>query len=285
MIVAEWPSNHGAGPAPASSLRGPVPMPFDGPFAEDTLPSPSVPAPIRARMQTHFSDRLETGMEFLHELIGEDRKNRPQVAITPQSITIHNTSNDNPGADADAHSRFVRNTGHYMLNGKKNWVSWHFTVDDVRVIQQLPVNEMAWHVNSAANGSSIGIETCMHAGIDEAAANEHLAELVAGLCRALNLDTGPALGTETIRSHKSWTGKACPVRILPMWEDFIARVRVFLDAVPTEGAAPLDFARSEAGASLEGALGALGPDDAGPDDYTDIEHDAIAAALSQAGES
>ena len=64
------------------------------------------------------------------ELVPAGKGNRPGTKIAPKFVTIHNTSNTNPGADARAHSRFVRKTGFYMINGKQNWVSWHYTVDD-----------------------------------------------------------------------------------------------------------------------------------------------------------
>ena len=44
--------------------------------------------------------------------------------------------------------------------------SWHYTVDDIKVIKQLPINEKGWHAGKG-NSSSIGIEICMHEGIDQ----------------------------------------------------------------------------------------------------------------------
>ena len=132
------------------------------------------------------------------------RPNRPGRAIHPTSITMHNTSNTSPGADAKAHSRFVRNTGHYVLrSGRKNWVSWHYTVDDNVAIQHLPNTEMGWHAGPA-NGSSIGIEVCMHQGINRDLADRRAAALVAKLLRDLGLTRND------IKTHKDWTGKTVP---------------------------------------------------------------------------
>lgn len=50
------------------------------------------------------------------------RQNRSGVLIVPKFITIHNTDNKNAGADAQAHGRFLINTGHYMLKGNKHWL-------------------------------------------------------------------------------------------------------------------------------------------------------------------
>ena len=114
---------------------------------------------------------------ILQEFITAGRPNRPGTAIQPTSITMHNTSNTSPGADAKAHSRFVRETGYYMHKGKKNWVSWHYTVDDKMAIQHLPNTEMGWHAGPA-NGSSIGIEVCMHQGISSTATLPTAAQLL-----------------------------------------------------------------------------------------------------------
>lgn len=159
----------------------------------------------------------------LQEFIAVGRPNRPGRAIQPTSITMHNTSNTSPGADARAHSRFVRNTGHYVLpSGRKNWVSWHYTVDDNVAIQHLPNTEMGWHAGPA-NGSSIGIEVCMHQGIDRDLADRRAAALVARLLRDLGLTRND------IRTHKDWTGKNCPTLLLPQWQAFLALVD---DALP-----------------------------------------------------
>jgi N-acetylmuramoyl-L-alanine amidase CwlA len=44
-----------------------------------------------------------------------------------------------------------------LPSGKKNWVSWHFTVDDVEAVQHLPITERAIHAG-AGNGG-LGIES------------------------------------------------------------------------------------------------------------------------------
>jgi N-acetylmuramoyl-L-alanine amidase CwlA len=167
------------------------------------------------------------------ELIGRDRHNRPGTVIPVKYITIHNTDNEDPGADAVAHSKFVRNTGYYVFHGQKEWVSWHFSVDDHVAIKQLPVNEEAYHAFPAANGSSVAIEICMNQGIDHAAANRRAALLTAALIRDLRL---PA---DCIRTHNSWTQKNCPQLLLdnerpgPKWQAFLAQVAQATSDLPT----------------------------------------------------
>ncbi len=156
-------------------------------------------------------------LNFREEFIDPSKKNRPGTIITPEYITLHNTSNDSSGADASAHSRFVRNKGYYMHNGRKVWVSWHYTVDDDEVIQHLPTNEIGWHAGSG-NTKSIGIETCMHKQIDQAAADERLAQLVAVLLDDMSI------GIDKVVTHKHWTGKNCPILLLQKWDALIERI-------------------------------------------------------------
>jgi N-acetylmuramoyl-L-alanine amidase-like protein/penicillin-insensitive murein endopeptidase len=158
---------------------------------------------------------------ILQEFIPVGKKNRPGTKIGPSSITIHNTDNSNAGAGAKAHSSFVRNTGYYILNGQKHWVSWHFTVDDTYAIQHLPLDEVAYHAGSNANASSIAIEICMNSDNDQDAANKRAAALTAHLLDQLGLDTSD------IKKHKDWTGKNCPSQLLTAskWNAFIELVK------------------------------------------------------------
>lgn len=165
---------------------------------------------------------LTTKINIVEQLIPKGH-NRPGEIIKPIYITIHNTSNSNLGADAVRHSKFVRETGYYVLNGKKNPVSWHYTVDDKMVIQQLPTNEKAFHARTEANSISLAIEICMHQGINQNAANLKTAQLVSLLCFDLKIPIA------NIVTHKKWTGKNCPELLLKNWNGFISDVRANLD--------------------------------------------------------
>lgn len=165
------------------------------------------------------------------ELIAPGRKNRPGTPLKPLSITIHNTDNPNAGAGAVAHSKFIRNTGYYMLNGKQHWISWHYVVDDKFIIQNIPVSEQAWHAGPG-NASSIGIEICMNAGMNAAAAYQNAAALVATMVNDLGLKASD------IVTHESWTGKHCPSVLLQgdNWQKFINLIAQNLSG---HGLAPL----------------------------------------------
>lgn len=174
------------------------------------------------------SSELLDLIDIKEELIPQGKKNRPGTRLHVKKVTIHNTSNDDPGADARAHSNFVRNKGYYTLpNGKKQWVSWHYTVDDSLAIRHVPDNEVAWHVNREANTSSLGVEICMHKEINQQAANERAARLAAFLLYSHNLDI------DDLRRHFDWTGKKCPTLILTdvLWGQFKDRVSAHLGAL------------------------------------------------------
>ena len=206
------------------------------------------------------------------EMIAAGRPNRPGTVIRPRFITIHNTSNSGRGANAAAHARFVTRTGHYVLaDGRKSWVSWHVTVDDREAVRHLPLREKGLHAGPG-NGASIAIEVCMHAGIDQAAANLRAARLAALLAFDLSLGAG------SLRTHKSWTGKACPVLLLPGFAAFAAEMEAIRRSITgTPEMEPLpESAEDEAALFAEGA----GYDDA------EIDHElmgeAIAAELAEA---
>ncbi len=155
-------------------------------------------------------------LDIIVDLLPVDLHNRPGTAIRPTTLTIHNTDNANPGADAAAHNRYIRGA-----DAVHREVSWHFTVDDKSIYQHLPVNEMGWHAN-AANASSLGIEICMHEGMDEDVAYDRAARLCVFLGAQLAIPMPGGL-----RQHHDWTGKNCPsvLRGRPDgWQSFLDRV-------------------------------------------------------------
>ncbi|MCY9764750.1 N-acetylmuramoyl-L-alanine amidase [Paenibacillus alvei] len=154
-------------------------------------------------------------IEIKQRLLPDGCPNKPGKGMAPQWITIHNTDNESAGATAEAHSRFILNGS----GGSKK--SWHYTVDDKEIFQHLRDNEQGWHAGDGSgpgNASSIGIEICMNAGLDEHAAWRNAAWLVAKLAKKYGL---PLI---KVVPHKHWTGKNCPSRILPHWSQFLSMV-------------------------------------------------------------
>lgn len=149
-------------------------------------------------------------------LLPATASNRPGTPLRAEWVTVHNTANRGAGADAEMHRRYLVGD-----DARGREVSWHFTVDDREVIQHLPTDEMAWHAGPRGNESSLGVEICEHAGIDQAAADDRAALLVAVLLAEGDIPLAH------VRTHRSWTGKQCPRVLLQTpggWERFLARV-------------------------------------------------------------
>jgi N-acetylmuramoyl-L-alanine amidase/Papain family cysteine protease len=161
-------------------------------------------------------ERLNLKTDF----IGVGARNRSGRRISPTFITIHNTSNPSRGADALMHAKYMKGA-----DAIKRLVSWHFTVDDKRCVQHLPLHEQGMHAGSSlGNARSIGIEICENAGIDQAAANQRAALLTAGLLRHLGL------ALTQVVPHKHWSGKQCPHLLL----DSKGTINGFLKLVKAE---------------------------------------------------
>lgn len=141
-------------------------------------------------------------------IIPKGRKRRPGYKMNPTTTTIHNTGCDM--VKADNFKRGCHDPSQDMQ------VSYHFVIDESEVIQLLPINEVAWHAGDrTGNYTSIGVEICERPG-----AEENAIKFVAELLHLLG-DTHNEL-----RTHKSWSGKQCPRKILGHWEDFKRKVEV-----------------------------------------------------------
>lgn len=136
------------------------------------------------------------------DLIPPTLSNRPGTPMSPTFITIHNTANNDPDADALMHARYLRGP-----DARRRKVSWHFTVDDTRCVKHIPTNEVAWHAGPA-NTQSIAIEVCQNRGIDKAAAISRANLLTAVLMSFYGIDA------QHVVPHQFWTGKDCPEVIL-----------------------------------------------------------------------
>jgi N-acetylmuramoyl-L-alanine amidase CwlA len=172
------------------------------------------------------------------DLIPAGSSNRPGTRLRPTFVTIHNTGNASPGANAAMHARYVKGA-----DARARRVSWHFTVDDKRVFKHLPTNEVAWHAGPG-NSRSIAIEVCENRGIDTAAAIDRAALLTALMMLAYGI------GRDGVVTHQKWTGKDCPRVILRRkggFEAFRDRAAAYLDELRP----PLDEAAESAAAPDE----------------------------------
>lgn len=165
---------------------------------------------------------------------------RPGYTLIPRYITIHNTANTNPTADAAAHGKYLQGGGSSL------YVSYHYCVDDRQAVRIIPENEVAWHAGDGAEGvgnrRSFAIEICENSGGDLLKATENAVELTRMLMEKYGIPH------ENIRMHRHWNGKQCPNRLLKgepySWETFLQRVR-------GEEAAPQKPAAETAGQKLK----------------------------------
>ena len=146
-----------------------------------------------------------------------NKTSRPGIPMNPLYITIHNTGNSNKNANADMHTKYV--------DAASDYVSWHFTVDDNNIYQELPIKEVAWHAgdgNGDGNYKSIGIEICENADGDYSKAEENAIKLISFLMDELNINIAH------IVPHKHWSGKYCPHVILNNgWDKFIDKIKLY----------------------------------------------------------
>jgi len=156
-------------------------------------------------MEKFLSTPIAKTLSLVKDFVEPGKLNRPGKKLGFAYITIHNTSNLN--GNAAAHARFVKNKGWYEHKERKKPVSWHYTVDDIQAYQHLPLDEIGLHAGTG-NSKSLGVEVCMHKGINQGAANVRAALLVAGLLRDFNLDVN------RIVPHQYWTKKNCPELML-----------------------------------------------------------------------
>lgn len=138
------------------------------------------------------------------------------VTISPAYIVIHETDNEDAGANAIAN----RN---YFANHPEAEASTHFVVDDHSIIQCLELNQKGWHVgdnrghSDITNSNTIGIEICVNSDGDYTKARANAIELVKYLISVTGI---PA--SRVVR-HYDASGKWCPRRMLntpSLWTDF-----------------------------------------------------------------
>ncbi len=155
--------------------------------------------------------------------------------MKPRYITIHSTQNYS--ADAAKHSlalkrgslRAAKRAG----GNRIGYLIWHFTVDDRRALQHMPVTEQGEHADfdGPGNRSSIGIEMCEHRGSDIGRTVDNTAKLAAILMKRQGIPL------RNVVPHYHWPRKGvstphknCPHFLLDngrpgaKWRAFQARV-------------------------------------------------------------
>lgn len=157
---------------------------------------------------------------------------RTGIAMNPAYSTWHDTGNPGKGANAESHARWMA-LGCPDENGNPTQTGWHFTVDDGKAIQHIPLNEVAWHAGDGYNGpgnrTSIAIEECVNSDRDAAKTRRNAAELHAFLIKNLKLQGGTI---NALVQHNRWSGKNCPavIRGAGLWPSVVTQAGAFLAA-------------------------------------------------------
>lgn len=139
-------------------------------------------------------------------------------SMVAENLTIHNTANK-----ASAMSEVS-----YMIGNSKR-VSFHYAVDDYRVVQGIETNRNSWNAGDGANGNgnrkSISIEICysLNGGEQFTKAEQNGAMFTALLLKERGWDI------TKVKKHQDWSGKYCPHRTLDLgWGRFLNMVESYL---------------------------------------------------------
>ena len=117
-------------------------------------------------------------------------------------IIYHDTGNNNIGANADMHAKYIIGSANFETYKAR---SWHYTVDDKEAIQHLPDNEVGWQGDTElAYSTTIGIETCVDYGSDLYTTWHRTAKLMASLMQKHDLNI------TNIKQHYDFSQKNCP---------------------------------------------------------------------------
>lgn len=154
-----------------------------------------------------------------------------------EGFAIHNTANK-----ASAMSE-----GSYMV-GNNNKVSFHYVIDDTRIVQCIEENRNAWHAGDGGNGKGnrkmIAFEIC-HSTNPDATVFSNSEKLAAKFIAFKLKERG--WGIDRVYKHQDFSGKYCPHKTLDLgWERFLNMINVELGKlnVPTANNAPASTAKS-----------------------------------------
>jgi len=173
------------------------------------------------------------GIPFKVDLIPVGRSGRPQEKMAVDYITVHNTGNNQKGADAKMHNNYV-----HKEIGK---VSWHFSIDDNIIYQELPITEIALHAGDGhgdGNRKSVGVEICEVGNWKKS--RENALKLIKYLMLNVESLKGDNI-TKTIVPHQHWSGKYCPRIILAEPKGFAGFISDLKDIMKPAENKDLDF--------------------------------------------
>ena len=176
--------------------------------------------------------------------------------MKPSYITIHSTQNFAACADAAQHARALKN-GALRGNNSLGYLTWHFSVDDNKCVQHLPLNERGEHADFDGPGNrySIGIEMCENKGSNRAVTVDRAARLAGVLMHTYGIPVNRVV------PHYHWPRykyknnlhKNCPHFLLDngkpgkTWRYFLARVDHYRKIASSGGSGGIAFGGGSSG--------------------------------------
>ena len=156
---------------------------------------------------------------------------RPGIISPKTCIVVHN--NANTTATAKNERSWLVNPKNIPSTGKTG-ASWNFAVDAVDTIEAIPRTEVSWSAGDGGKGKGnlhgISIEICEVGGL---AAEVRAIQLIAYLMVIYRIplsEVGP---------HQRYSGKICPRKILPRWNQFISDVSAEYDRLTIREVIPM----------------------------------------------
>ena len=141
-------------------------------------------------------------------------------------ITIHESSDGTGYAEDNRTLEYYENRLRNPPKGLEQ-IGCHFFVSDSHIVQFIPINVRTAHAGTTEGNNSIGIERLVNRFIDFPTAIANQAKLTATLMHMFNIPI------ENVVTHKHWSGKECPARLLAGlnggWEGFISQVMNFYE--------------------------------------------------------
>lgn len=139
-------------------------------------------------------------------------------SMVADGIVVHNTANK-----ASAMAEIS-----YMV-GNNNQVSYHYAIDDYRIVQGVEENRNTWNAGDGTYGkgnrNKISIEICYSTGDLE---QFKKAELLTAKFIAYKLKE-KGWGIDRVSKHQDYSGKNCPHKTLELgWERFLNLIRAEL---------------------------------------------------------
>lgn len=181
----------------------------------------------------YLPDDITVEIAIVPSRITNVRSNQKRSPSQVTTYTQHETANFNRGANADMHKRWL----HGGAGGA--YVGFNFVVDDKKIIQLTPLDEVTWAAGTPnGNMSSDHSELCVNSDIDHAKARRNAAALAAGVLKARGITVNAGLV-----QHNYWTGKNCPALMRAsnnaIWNNtFVPMVKEFYGGAVPPAPAP-----------------------------------------------